>query len=144
MQGHKVESKVAVNVHAGAQAHARGEKALLMANEHKAKKSWWQKLSQSVNLAGAWLFLRILFVRLFLRLCILLSDPVRLRSKHKMCPVYTCKSLHCAISGASEEQWPMTGAGQSSIGHSTCERAQHSMAGLGCAQKGGLPGLRAR
>lgn len=68
MQGYKVEREVPVNVHAGASAHATGENAPLTVNEHKAKKSWWQKLSQSINLAGAWLFLQVLFVRLFLRI----------------------------------------------------------------------------
>ena len=66
VQGYKLAKKVSVSVHAGASAHATGEDALLMVDKHKAQKSWWQKLSQSINLAGAWLFLRVLFVRLFL------------------------------------------------------------------------------
>ena len=65
MQGNKLERKVAVNVHAGASAHAMGEDALLMVDKHKTQKSWWQKISQSINLAGTWLFLRVLFVCLY-------------------------------------------------------------------------------
>ena len=68
MQGYKLEKDVPVNVHAGASAHATGKNAPLTVDEHTAKKSWWQKLSQSINLAGAWLFLQVLFVRLFLRI----------------------------------------------------------------------------
>ena len=54
------------------------------------------------------------------------------------------QELRHAASVEFNKQWYVTGAGQSSISHTTCECAQHSMAGLGCAQKCGLPGLRAR
>lgn len=41
---------------------AESKQTLLEEQETLKKQSWWQKLSQSINLAGTWLFLQVLFV----------------------------------------------------------------------------------
>jgi hypothetical protein len=41
---------------------AESKLTLLEEQKTSKKQSWWQKLSQSINLAGTWLFLQVLFV----------------------------------------------------------------------------------
>ena len=101
-----------MNVHAGASAHVTGENAPLTIDEHTANKFWWQKLSQSINLAGAWLFLQVLFVRL--------SPRIPMASPHAgawICGTIYVLYAHALVCGMPllvhpRRQWPVTGAGQ--------------------------------
>lgn len=49
-------------MHASQVNLADSKQTLLEEQETSKKQSWWQKLSQSINLAGTWLFLQVLFV----------------------------------------------------------------------------------
>lgn len=59
----KEDRKLKLSVHASHSAHARVEDPLLP-DKRMNKQLWWQRISQSINLAGTWLFLQILFVSL--------------------------------------------------------------------------------
>ena len=49
-------------MHASQVNLAESKQTLLEEQETLKKQSWWQKLSQSINLAGTWLFMQVLFV----------------------------------------------------------------------------------
>ena len=61
-ESRKEDRKIDITVLASHLDTDRDKVALLPEPKPFRKQTWWQKLSQSVNLAGVWLFLRVLFV----------------------------------------------------------------------------------
>ncbi len=49
-------------MHASQAKLAESKQTLLEEHNILEKQSWWQKFSQSINLAGTWLFMQVLFV----------------------------------------------------------------------------------
>ncbi len=81
-ESRKTDTKIDINVFASHSEADRDEVALLSEARSSRKQTWWQKLSQSLNMAGVWLFLRVLFVSP--------SSPVQ--TIHTHCSISCCMS----------------------------------------------------
>ena len=61
-ESRKVDRKIDIRALASHSEGSRDEETLLLEAERLRKQTWWQKLSQCINMAGTWLFLHVLFV----------------------------------------------------------------------------------
>ena len=128
-ESRKTDTKIDIKAFASHLEADRDEVALLPETKPLRKQTWWQKLSQSLNMAGVWLFLRVLFVSPPSPCCTVTAANFAV-----MTLMLILWGLHHSQPGTI--RIPHAGGQQAS--RATCERAQHSMGGLGGAQKGGI------